>query len=407
MNPVCLANWQLGIGVPAGTQNAGIADNAGYQRTRKCCLCRLEIPKDWERLACIEGCDRSICCNAFSCEEKVMEAAREEIVERRMTNPQELAKLLNADSFLVREAAAEALRALGPEASCGNVATAALVKVLEHKGSLALEHGTPCSRVQPELASWKRLRVKAAHALAFIGQLHSLVEALSNSRNDVRVAAAWGIAEFAHKGEQPEEIGAIVQELRQALTAEHQHHEVCKAIVFAFKEAAQGSVAMAAAVPDLMAILDSLTSDHRRWQNVEDKRLYEINTLEALGSIGLPASPAIGRIEQRLVMGADNERSSCRRRTAALALGRIGATSELQRAAAEGSREVREAAAWALEQGTEADWPLRKTASDPATMPSDSPQGMEKGGLVDMEFGFSPTGRGHGGVVSFPEAATA
>lgn len=398
MNPVCLANWQLGIGVPAGTGNAGIADNAAYQRTRKCYLSRLEIPRDWERLACREGCDRSISTTP-NVLEKVLEAARTELGDSPSAST--LLNGLESDSFLVREVAAEGLRELGPEGGSGTIISNALVRVLEHTGEKTREHGTTASHNMPELPSWKRLRVKAAHALAFIGKIHILVEALKSQRGEVKVAAAWGIAEFAHYGDQPQEIGDIVQDLREALTAEHQHHEVCKAVVFAFKAAALGSNAVAAAVPELIAVLDSTKTDHRRWQNQEDKRVYELHVMEALGCIGLPAEPAAERIWQRMVNGGNNERSTCRRRTAALALGRMGAVEELQQATSHELQEVREAAAWALEQGAEAAWPLGKAASEAPTSPG-TQAGSPKSS-VDLEFGFSPTGGGAGGELSFPE----
>merc|ERR550537_2030378 len=90
----------------------GVMNKNGFRQNRKCVLCRYELPREFERLACDQGCDHSIC-TKLECQARIFEGAKAELVPESLSIADLAYEVANADSLLVREAAADQLKQLG------------------------------------------------------------------------------------------------------------------------------------------------------------------------------------------------------------------------------------------------------------------------------------------------------
>jgi hypothetical protein len=266
----------------------------------------VQIPANWERLACSKGSDYYIC-TGYQCLEKALNAAKQELSGM---STQGLTKvLLKEESLLLREAAAEALGDLG--AAAASSAAPALFRMLRHQGWKDSRHGS--SQHKPltddiktmhtgpdgtahiwELAAWRTLRIKAAQSLAKMGCLGELTEGLLEERPVVREAAAMGLAAL------PPDIAAdatdAVPLLSRLLSDECE--KVRGAAAVALKAFAPSGIAKPA-IPELKGALKMpfattcgntstlvTSSKRRRWKDTEAMLMFKQDVVDTLGILG-------------------------------------------------------------------------------------------------------------------------
>jgi len=362
LNPVSLAAWQEGFGVPA---------SQSFAHMRKCKLCRHEIPKSHVRLGCAKGCEQSVCLN-LNCALKVYNAAKNELERTRPTPARLEAVIREGESLILREVAVDSLRELGGSARFAAPALERLVlqDICHMKDAL---YGTSASRncirhthlandaTHPlkEYQGWRSLRIKAASTLALMGEMQVLEDALFGQdpeiagRSEVREAAIMGIAELGVMG-RGADASHLAERLGQALFDEVE--TVRMAAAHALRSIAPAGVAE----PAVQFLVEALNDQNEivlperedverksvgsnikksksfggmpltKWTDVEGKHLFELDVVTALSLVGTAAgSPAAESLANRL---ARSREKPTVRWPAADALAQSGAFEDLRKA---------------------------------------------------------------------------
>lgn len=350
LNPMSLAAWQEGAGIPV---------SQSYAHVRKCKICKLEIPRNWVRLGCSKGCLESICYH-LNCSAKALDAAKKELQRINRCTPATLeAVLLEEESLLLKEAAIDLLRELGnPARACAP----ALEKILLQEVNHMKDHlyGSPQSRnsirhtflandgTHPlqEYQGLRALRVKAASTLASLGELRVLEDVLfgedpASGRSEVIEASILGLAELGVQ-KRGTEAAHLAERVGQALFDE------CETIRIAAAHTlrALGPAGPMVLEPATQCLVEALQDQNkvtgpekfggmpiRHWRDAEGRRLFELDVVAALGYLGRSAPDAADpRTEPLAARLAGTRTSHTMRWAAADALKKSGALDELRKA---------------------------------------------------------------------------